>query len=150
MKQVLALLVLLIPVIGLAQQPVQWDFCVEKVKPNQYKVYVTAKIQSGYHVFALTQPEDAIATPTKISFTNNPVINEISPFAEEGVLKKERDESLDIESWHYSDVVNFVGLVTLKTSKVKTLLAGQVEFQVCSEDRCYPPTKINFTLPLNH
>jgi hypothetical protein len=149
MKKALILLALLIPVIGLSQEPVQWNFSVEKIKSNQYKVRLTARIQSGYHVFALKQPEDAIVNPTKINFTRNPVVR-VGDFSEEGTMEKVRDADLDIESWHFSDKVDFVGVVTLKSSNVKTVLAGHVEFQVCNSNRCYPPAKVNFTLPLNH
>jgi hypothetical protein len=140
----------LIPAIAFAQGPIQWSFSAEKIKLNQYRVHLVAKIQSGYHIFSMTQPEDAIVLPTKVSFSNNGDIDEIGAFKEEGELEKTKDEVLEIESWQYSNKVNFTGIVTLKSSKSKTILSGEVEFQVCSSDRCYPPTKVNFRLPLNH
>jgi hypothetical protein len=149
MKQFFFLLMVLAPVAVLSQQPVQWSFSVEKIRTNQYKVNLTARIQPGYHVFALAQPEDAIATPTKINITTNPEVSDIGCFAEEGVMQRVKDEMLGIESWHFSEKVSFTGIVTLR-SRNKTLLSGQVEFQVCSEDKCYPPTRVNFNLPLNH
>lgn len=150
MKQLLCMLALAMPFLGVAQQPVQWNYSIEKVKGNQYKLRVSARIQSGYHVFALTQPEDAIATPTRISIASEPYINDVGVFREEGVLEKVRDADFGIESWHYSDKVDFVSVITLKNSKARALLSGVVEYQVCSADKCYPPTKVNFSIPLNH
>jgi thiol:disulfide interchange protein DsbD len=146
----LIILLVLAPLVGLAQSPVQWTFSTEKIKSNQYRVHLTAKIQPGYHIFSMTQPEDAIVLPTKINFNNATDVDEIGALREEGTLEKVRDESLEIESWQFSDKVNFSGLITLKNAKSKTTLTGQVEFQVCGTDRCYPPAKVNFSLPLNH
>ena len=149
MKQFLILLMVLAPVAVLSQQPVQWSFYAEKVRTNQYKVTLTARVQTGYHVFALTQPADAIAMPTKINIAGNPDISDIGCFTEEGMLEKVKDETFGIESWHFSDKVSFVGIVTLR-GRSRTVLSGHVEFQVCSEDKCYPPTRVNFNVPLNH
>lgn len=148
-KRLLIVLVLA-PFVGLAQSPVQWTFSAEKVRSNQFRVHLTARIQPGYHIFSMTQPEDAIVLPTKINFAGMPDVDEISTLKEGGTLEKVRDESLQIESWQFSEKVDFSGLVTLKNTKSKTMLSGQVEFQVCSSDRCYPPAKVNFSLPLNH
>jgi len=138
------------PLVGLAQSPVQWTFSTEKVRSNQYRVHLTARIQPGYHIFSMTQPEDAIALPTKINFSSISDIEEIGALKEDGTLEKVREESLQIESWQFSEKVDFSGLVTLKNIKSKTTLTGQIEFQVCSSERCYPPAKISFSLPLNH
>lgn len=141
----------LAPLIGLAQSsPVQWTFSAEKIRSDQYRVHVTARIQPGYHIFSLAQPQDAIALPTKINFNSMAEIDGIGTLKEDGALEKVRDESLEIESWQFSEKVDFSSLVTLKSPKFKTTLTGQVEFQVCSADKCYPPARINFSLPLNH
>ena len=145
----LLVFMVLVPLFGLAQSPVQWTFSAEKVGSNQYRVHLTARIQPGYHIFSMTQPEDAIVNPTKINFTGITDTDEIGPLKEDGMLEKVKDESLQIESWQFSGKVDFSGLITLK-NKTKTTLGGQVEFQVCSSDKCYPPTKISFSLPLNH
>ena len=127
-----------------------WSFSVEKVKANQYKVRLVAKIPPGYHIFSLTQPEDAIAMPTKITLNNNPDIAAPGVFKEEGELEKIKDPTLDIGAWQFSDKVDFTAIVTLKNNKSRTTLSGQVEFQVCNDDQCYPPAKVSFSLPLNH
>lgn len=148
--RLLILLILLVPVIGRAQSPVQWTFSSEKIKSNQYRVNLTAKIQPGYHIFSMTQPEDAIVNPTRVSFNSLPEVDDISALKEEGALEKVKDAVLELESWQFSEKVNFSGIVTLKNSKSKSTLSGQVEFQVCSADKCYPPARVNFSLPLNH
>ena len=110
--RLLILLILLAPVIGLAQSPVQWTFSTEKVKSNQYRVHLTAKIQSGYHIFSMTQPEDAIVNPTRINFNSMSDVEDIGALKEEGTLEKVKDAILEIESWQFSDKVNFSGIVT--------------------------------------
>src|SRR5215213_7925411 len=108
--RLLILLILLAPVIGIAQSPVQWTFSAEKIKSNQYRVHLTAKIQSGYHIFSMTQPEDAIVIPTKINFNSATEVEDIGAIKEDGNLEKVKDEVLEFESWQFSEKVNFSGI----------------------------------------
>ena len=40
-----------------------------------YEIHMTATIQSGWHLYSQTQPEDAIAKPTGFTFNNNPLLD---------------------------------------------------------------------------
>ena len=43
---------------------------------------------------------------------------------------------------YYEKTVNFVQVVKLKAN-VKTNLAGKVEFMVCDEKKCLPPSNVD-------
>jgi hypothetical protein len=133
-----------------SQQPVQWSFRAEKVKANEFKLFASARIQEGYHLFALQQPDDAIAMPTKIVINSSSEIDLAGPFRAEGQMEKVRDSVLEIEAWQFSRKVDFINSVILKNNRYKVTITGYVEYQVCSDDQCYPPTRLNFSLPLNH
>ena len=47
----------------------------------------------------------------------------------------------------YSEKVQFVQTVTVK-GKVKTNIAGTIEYMVCNDVKCLPPTKKLFDLKL--
>ena len=49
-----------------------------------YEIHMTATIQTGWHLYSQTQPEDAIAIPTGIKFTSNPLVTAEGPVKEVG------------------------------------------------------------------
>ena len=46
----------------------------KKIADKTYEVHLTAIIENGWHTFSQTQPKEAIALPTKISFNENPLV----------------------------------------------------------------------------
>ena len=67
-----------------AQTPVSWNFTTKKVDSKTYELHLTAVLQSGWHLFSQTQPDDAIAVPTgivtaEIARANKPWTTEVCP-----------------------------------------------------------------------
>ena len=130
-----------------AQQPVKWSYDAKKLGANKYELHIRANIDAGWHLFSQKQPESAIALPTTIQFTKNPLISLKGKIKEQGDLKKRKEETLDIESWLYEGEVSFVQLIETK-GKAKTNVNGNIEFQVCTDEKCLPPATISFSIPL--
>ena len=128
--------------------PVSWTFSAKKLGTNTYEVYMSATMQSGWHLYSQDQPEDAIAMPTTFTINSNPLISLNGKIKEIGKLEKFRDEKLDLSANQYSKKVDFVQVVKLR-GKVKTNFAGNVEFQTCDDKKCLPPKKVNFNVALN-
>jgi hypothetical protein len=149
MKKVITLFsFILLAVIVKAQNPVTWSFTAIKLEDKKYEIRMTATIQSGWHVFSQTQPEDAIAIPTSFSLNSNPLLILDGKIREVGKMEKFRDEKLDISANQYSGTVSFVQTVKLKAT-AKTNITGNVEFQTCNDEKCLPPKTINFSVPIN-
>ncbi|MFV0605224.1 MAG: protein-disulfide reductase DsbD domain-containing protein [Niabella sp.] len=127
--------------------PVKWSFSAKKVSDKVYDVYMTAQLNTGWHIYSQTQTKDAIALPTEFSFTSNPLLTTTGKVKEQGKMEKFYDKELKVSANQYSKTVSFVQRVTLKT-KVKTNLAGVVEYQTCNDKMCLPPKKVNFKVPL--
>lgn len=130
-----------------AQNPVSWAFSAKKTSDKEFEVHMTATIQSGWHVFSQTQPEDAIAIPTGFTTNSNPLLELKGKVKEVGKLEKFHDAKLDISAHQYSEKVDFVQVVKLKTA-AKTSLSGTVEFQTCNDEKCLPPKKVSFNVPI--
>ena len=139
---------LLLMVAAFAQHPVSWSFTAKKVSDKTYEVYMTATLQSGWHLFSQLQPEDAIANPTTFTINNNPLIKLEGKIKENGTMEKFIDKKLGLSANQYSSKVDFVQLVKLK-GKVKTNFSGNVEFQTCDDKKCLPPKTVNFNVSLN-
>ena len=127
--------------------PVSWTYSAKQVSDKTYELRITASMQSGWHLYSQTQPEDAIAEPTKITFNKNPLLTLDGKIKEEGKMEKFHDARLDLSANQYSSKVDFVQTVKLK-AKAKTKVSGTVRFQTCNDEKCLPPKNITFSIAL--
>jgi hypothetical protein len=131
-----------------AQNPVSWAFSSKKISDKVYEIHLTATIQPGWHLYAQTQPADAIAVPTTFNFNNNPLLDFDGKVKEVGKLEKYTDKVLDVIAFQYSNKVNFVQVVKMK-GKAKTAVTGKLESQTCDDKKCLPPKTVPFNIALN-
>ncbi len=141
-------LVLLFSMTAPAQQPVKWSYSQKKISNRQYEIYITARLEAGWHLYSQNQPADAIGLPTKIRFSKNPLVAYKGSLMEKGKLKKIKEEILGTEEWLYEEEVSFIQLMEMK-NRGKTNVNGTIEFQVCTNERCLYPATINFSISLN-
>ncbi len=127
--------------------PVNWSYTAKKTSDKTYEVHITATIQSGWHLYSQSQPDDAIAEPTKIIFSKNPLLKMDGNIREEGKLEKFHDAKLDLSANQYSSKVDFIQTVKMKAS-AKTNVSGSVRFQTCNDERCLPPRTVTFSIAL--
>jgi Disulphide bond corrector protein DsbC len=143
-----SLLVVLITATAKAQlNPVSWTYSAKKIADKTYELHITATMQSGWHLYSQTQPEDAIAEPTKITFNKNPLLIIDGKIKEEGKMEKFHDAKLDLSANQYSSKVDFVQTIKLKAS-AKTNVSGTVRFQTCNDEKCLPPKNVTFSIAL--
>jgi len=131
----------------LAQTPVSWSFNSKKVSDKTYEVHLTANIQSGWHLYSQDQPSDAIAIPTSVTINNNPLLKLDGKVKEVGKMEKFNDKNLGISAHQYSNKVDFVQVIKVKSS-AKTNVSGSVEFQTCDDKKCLPPKTVDFNIAL--
>jgi len=130
-----------------AQSPVSWSFNSKKISEKTYEVHLTANIQSGWHLYSQDQPSDAIAIPTSVTINNNPLLKFDGKVKEVGSMEKFQDKNLGISAHQYSNKVDFVQVVKIK-SNAKTNVSGSVEYQTCDDKKCLPPKTVNFNIAL--
>ena len=130
-----------------AQSPVSWSFNSKKISEQTYEVHLVANIQSGWHLYSQEQPSDAIAIPTSVSINNNPLLKLDGKVREVGNMEKFTDKNLGISAHQYSNKVDFVQVVKVK-SNARTNVSGSVEFQTCDDKKCLPPKTVNFDIAL--
>ena len=150
MKTFFTVLFLAVAGIGMAQKidPVQWTYSAKKIADKTYEVHLTANIQNTWHLYSQLQPADAINQPTEIIFKKNPLVVMDGKVKEVGKMEMFKDERLKISANQYSNKVDFVQKVKLK-SNAKTSLVGSVQYQTCDDKKCLPSKKIDFTVALN-
>jgi len=128
---------------GSAKQ-VKWTFATKKLSENTYEVRMTANIMGDYHMYAL-QPGAEGPIPTSFSFTPNPLISFDGKMKEVGKAIKKYEEIWPGNVKYFEKTVEFVQVIKLK-GKVKTSLTGKVEFVVCNDSQCLPPSEVEFKI----
>lgn len=129
------------------KNPVSWAYAAKKLNATTFEVHLTATIDGGWHIYSQTTP-DGGPVPTAIVYTKNPLITVTGKTKEIGKLEQHHEELFGIDVKQYSNKVDFVQTVTLK-GKVKTAVTGTVEYMVCNDHECLPPSTQKFSIALN-
>ena len=153
MKKILIVLAALIITIGSFAQPkdpVSWKYETVKKSGNNYDLVITASVPKPWHIYSQNTPKGG-PIPTKININTNPLITIAAGKAKEiGKQEKILDKNFSpkgVEVLFYSDQVQFVQSITLKGA-VKTNITGIVEYMVCDDSQCLPPTKKSFDIKI--
>lgn len=148
MKKLTATLVLaFMAVLSFAQQsPVKWTSSAEKVDAGQYKVTITASVPAPWHIYS-QNIGDGGPVPTSFSFTKNPLVTLVGKTKESGKMQTVHDKNFDMDVKYYADKVSFTQIVKVKGG-VKTNLAGEVNYMVCNDHECLPPSSSKFSVAL--
>jgi hypothetical protein len=124
---------------------VNWSFEAKKIGENTFEVHMVADIGGNYHIYAQNAGEGPVST--SFDFTKNPLITLDGVIKEQGKMKKVYEQAFSSEVRFFEKKVDFVQVVKIK-GKAKTSLAGKVEFMVCNDRECLPPSTVNFKVPV--
>ena len=149
MKRIVTLGILLVIsniIFAQIQNPVEWTVSSKKIADKTYEIHLTAIINKGWHVYSQTTP-DGGPVPTSISFTKNPLLIFQGKAKEVGKLEKHNEPLFGVDVKQFSDKVDFVQVVKLK-AQVKTSVDAAVEYMVCNDKQCLPPSTKKFSIAL--
>ena len=121
--------------------PVKWTFEAVKKSDKQYDIIFTANVDAPWHIYSQFVKKGPV--PTKISIKKNPLVQLNGKIKELGTLEKHFDKNFGSEIAYFSNKVQFIQTAHLKVAS-KTKLSGEIEYMVCNDERCLPPTKIPF------
>ncbi|MBS7253285.1 protein-disulfide reductase DsbD family protein [Flavobacterium branchiicola] len=147
MKKAILIIILLFTWVGQAQvlDPVKWTTAVEKISDTEYKLISKAIIQQGWHLYSQSVPENG-PIPTTFKYeTSKGAVKVIGSTSEkEGHTIDDPIFRMKIKYFEKSTVFEQMITVSPGVSTVN----GIVEFMVCDDSRCMPPTEVelNFNL----
>lgn len=128
------------------ESPVKWNFSSKSIKGDLYELHLKATISSPWHMYSQATPTGG-PFPSKVNFTAHPLLQLEGKTKELGKAVSKFEEVFGVKVIYYNDGVEFVQQVR-KKGKVKTAIKGTVEYMVCNDTECLPPTKIPFTISL--
>jgi hypothetical protein len=144
----LSLLVTMISAVTFAQSSsqVKWTFTSKKIADKTYEVRVKAVVNGDWHIYSQNVGVDG-PIPTAFSFTKNPLLAVDPKVKEEGKMITKAEEVWGGKVNYYEKTVEFVSTVKVKGS-AKTKLVGKVEYMVCNEEKCLPPSETEFAVAI--
>lgn len=130
---------------GSAKQVV-WSYSSKKIADKKYELRLTATINGSFHMYA---QQAGIEGPvaTAIVFTPNPLFSLEGKPTEIGKKITKVEEAWGGKVNFYEKTVTFVQVVQAKT-KAKSSINGKIDFMVCNDEVCLPPSETTFKIPI--
>ncbi len=142
----LLLLCTIITVQSQVLEPVKWSTSVEKISDTEYTLIAIATIDKGWHLYSQYVPEDGpIATAFTFETDNN--------FELIGKISEEKGKTIDdpvfgMRIKFFENKAEFKQRIKLLNEQL-SIVKGEVEFMVCDDEQCLPPTYIDLDFDLN-
>ncbi len=125
-------------------EPVKWTFELKNTGKTTAEVIVKAKIDAGWHLYGLDIPDNG-PRPTTITFESIQNAKKVGKLVGLSKLKEVYDPNFDMKlTWYAGEAVFVQKLSSEDASKIR--VKGSVEFMVCNDESCLPPTTESFDL----
>jgi len=124
-------------------EPVKWSFATEKISDNEFELVFTAKIDEGWNIYSQFINGDG-PVATSFSFDKNKDVKFKGKVSETGdKIKEGMDEVFGIEIKKFGKRAIFKQKV--KVDDLNTTVTGVLEFMTCDDEKCLPPTQVDFS-----
>lgn len=148
MKNTIVTMILLFSssMFGQMYNPVKWSTSVEQISDKEYVIKAQAVIQSGWHLYGQYIEEGG---PSRTAFTFKNAKN----FELIGKTTEEKghevvDKIFDMKIKYFEGKALFTQKIKFTSGDISNI-AGEVEFMVCDDSNCLPPTseELIFKIP---
>lgn len=140
MKNIITTLLFLLSfsMFGQMYNPVKWTTSVEKVSEKEYILKAKATIQSGWHLYG-QYIEEGGPSRTVFTFKNPQKKFELIDKTTEEQGHEVVDKIFDMKIKYFEDKALFTQRIKF-TSDIITNIEAEVEFMVCDDTNCLPPS----------
>lgn len=125
--------------------PVKWAFTVENRTATSADLVLTAAIDKGWHLYSQHLDGDG-PVPTTFSFKQLGTAT-LKGAVTEGKGKVELDPNFDMQLKYFEGTARFIQKIALTPNA--TEVKGEVEFMVCDDKRCLPPSVEEFEVKIS-
>ena len=124
-------------------KPVIWETSVEKINESDFNLVVSATIEAGWHLYSQNVPEGGpIATSIVLNDESENFQLIGNPIEDKGI--EEFDNVFNMKIKFFEKKASFKQKIRLLTEE-KITIEGIVEFMVCDDTFCLPPTEVDLS-----
>lgn len=148
MKKIVHLLLVFLALQAQAQieNPVTWSFSAQRISETEATLQIKANIQKGWHLYSQFV-DDGGPIPTSFKFIPSKEHQLLGKVSESPKAIVAQDANFGMQvAWHENNVL-FSQKITL--NKAKTTVSGVLEYMVCNNTKCLPPTELEFSIPVD-
>ncbi len=126
--------------------PVKWSYEAKKIANGEYDLVFTAHISSGWYVYSQYLESQDGPIPTSFHFEENAKVQAVGKTAEAGDKHEVFDDIFAMNLIKFSGETKFTQRVKIQSA---TTLSGYLEFMTCDNEKCLPPSEVEFRFSLN-
>ncbi len=126
--------------------PVTWEFGYEKKENNQYEIILTAIIEDGSHIYAMSVP-DGGPIPTSFSFDTLDAYKLEGETYEVIQPVEKMDEAFGFKIKTFSKKAEFRQKITAVDQSFT--VTGLVNYMACNNQTCSPPKDVEFSVTIS-
>ena len=128
-------------------QPVQWSYAITRKDQNAFDIKFKADIQEGWNVYSQFIDEGG-PFPTTIYYEGKEGVSLIGQAIEEGHRKEGMDPIFEMNVIKFLADEPFTITQSITTEADAQKLSGILTYMTCDDERCLPPTDIEFVFDL--
>jgi len=123
-----------------SQEKIQWSF---DYVPYPASLQISAKIENGWHLYALDLDPSIGPVPTQIVLEKNKAVQVLNAFEANTKAKQSYDPNFGAEVSYFEN--SFEARNRIKVKK-PTTVKGELTYMLCDDKRCLPPKTIPFEI----
>jgi len=134
----------LLSMLILGDPPVSWSFVSTPLEDGTTALEMTAHVEAGWHIYATQLENDLGPIPTTITIHPSEGVESTGALVEPEP-EEVYDQNFQMNVRYHSGEPLFVQRVKV-TSSNPVVVEGEVEYMVCNDKTCLPPTTAPFRL----
>jgi hypothetical protein len=131
---------------GQILNPVKWSYAAKKTGQGKAMVFVKADIDTGWHIYYSMNHIENGPIETSFNFMSSNDYALIGKVMEPKPITK-ADKTFEMDVSYFQSSVVFQQCLKLKLQK--SVVKGTINFMVCNDQKCLPPQKVRFVIPVN-
>ena len=123
--------------------PIRWNFSTNKISNGVHELIIKATLEKGWHLYGQKSYGDDGPVPTSFHYILNSNYELVDSTSEETLIKK-FEPLFEAELNYFEDEATFTQKVKIR-SKDSVEIKGELEFMICNESSCQPPSTVPFS-----
>lgn len=149
-KAILTIALLCIGVLGAAAQPnpVSWSTSTEKISVDKFRITFKARIDGLWHMYDLG-PYEGGPNATSITFEMPKGVRAEGPVKQKSEPISKFDKLFDMDIRYFEHEAVFEQNIKLDPGVSEATLKALIEWMVCDEQNCLPPSDIELQIKIS-